>query len=247
MIQNQNVATRFLNHSARLIRGVQANKDQMVKINLTRCDYEDFNFEKLRNQHLEADAADNLYLGLLKKKNPDVIHFTNKLGSTFKIVEKHLDLLNLVLKDDPELGSIIALKKPLFFYDTDEALALAKTQYENILKSGKAQLALKQYGVGIDEIRETASNVLGTLKEREIYIYRQPEAVRIEKERHVLFVKLAESLAEIETVAFITLRGQFYKDGKNILMDLGIPFLATILDNHYIPPDDKMVKDSSIT
>ena len=247
MILNQNLATKSLNHSAKAIRGVKKNKDQMVKINLTRCNYEDFNFEKLRNSHLEADAADDRYLVVLKQKNPDVIGFEKKLESTFKIVEKHTDVLNLELRNDPERDSIIALKKPRFFNDTDEALALAKTQYENILSSGKAQLALKKHGVSIDEIRETASNVLETQKEREVYTYRQPEAVRIEKERHIAFVKLAEFLAELETIAFITLRDQIYKDGKNVLMDLGIPFLSTLLSNHFIPPGDKMVKDSTIT
>lgn len=247
MFLNQKNATSFLNRSARTIKGVMKDKDQMVKKNLRRCNFKEEDLENLRRLHIMADAADDRYVAVLKQGNPDVSGFESKLRTTFHAVEKHTDLLKLEMQDGPELDSIITLKKQHFFYQTDEAIDLAEEMYGYILSSGKAQLALQKRGVTIDEIRETATNVLNLQEERKQYIVRQPEVVSIERERQEAFVKLADALKELETAGIITLRGLTYKDGKDVLRDLGIPFLDMVLSNWFLPPDDKMVKDSSIT
>jgi hypothetical protein len=247
MILNQKVATSFLNHSARAIKGVMKDKDQMVKKNLLRFNFSDDDLERLKKRHMEADALDNRYVVYLNDGHPEVLQFEGRLKTTFDIVERHMDLLNLEKDGDPDLDAVITLKKPRFFYRTDEAIDLAKKQYENILSSGKAQLALQNRGVSIGEIREAAANVLKLRKERKQYAARNSEIVEIERARQEAFVKLAVALKEVETVGFTALRGLNYKDGKNVLMDPGIPFLDMVLSNWYDPPDGKMVKDSSIT
>jgi hypothetical protein len=247
MIVNQNQATSLLNSSKRSIKNLMDDREQIIKKHLLPFNYGEDPLQKLITLHKAADAADDLYLEFLKKDITAIAEFENQLAKTVKTVESHVDLLKLALENDPQLQTILVLEKRRFFYDTDQWLSLALKQYQNILSSGNAQVGLMKYGISINHIRNGIHTVLETRGKRKKYHNQLPDVVTAEKKRQHAFVTLAHALEELETICFIAHRDTSFKKGDRVLQHIGMPFLERVLSNRYIPTDQKMVKDSSIT
>jgi hypothetical protein len=241
MIVNQNTANVFLTSSKKFLESVSGN-EKVIK-NLKTLNFSESNVKGILDLFKESDEANNTYFEMIKGGIHNKLLFDQKLQPAVTIAEKHTELLKLLIKKNVVDKSVLVLTEPRFYLLTDFWLAAAAYQYEKILDTPAALKGLEEeYKVSREEVEKGKEIVWLAKNEREIYARTNPQIISQVKKRHALFMKLESAVSELVVLTRIACAGD-----SELLDEIVFPDFEIILSNFYNPPDEKMVKDSSIT
>lgn len=258
MIVNELREREYLVRTRQLFQELDKRDD--VKAELAKYNFGDDQIKDALTHFEAGKTAFNFLVKESEEENVERDKYKALLQKAVERVEFHTELLCSALNDNGPSKFLFFLKKPRFFYTTDEWISLAKDQIGQFMTDGTAIAALKKFHIQMSELEKDMDILVKLEEARAFYIKEFKSEYEAETDLQNALNALAPIIRAAESIINFTLKpnkdyilrdetGNETKERKEVILaELGIPFLEMITCNSYTPPPlDRMVKDSSIT